>query len=52
MLYEGVEFPIFCARDELVKATPGNAKSLDYIWVRGLQGSRFYHACAVRFMLK
>ena len=61
-----MEWPILCARDEFVQATPGNAKSLDYIWVRGptrgslskslaklpFQGSRFYHASPVRFMLK
>ena len=54
-----------CARDCWVQATPENAATLDYIWVRGatpgclskslaklpFQGSRFYHASAVRFML-
>ena len=53
-----------CARDCWVQATPENAATLDYMWVRGatpgclskslakmpFQGSRFYHACAVRFM--
>ena len=47
-----------------MQATPQNAATLDYIWVRGatpgclskslaklpFQGSRFYHASAVRFM--
>ena len=64
LLYEGFEWPVLCARDEWVQATPENAATLDYIWVRGatpgclskslaklpFQGSRFYHACAVRFM--
>merc|ERR1712185_54440 len=35
LLYEGFEWPILCARDEWVQATPENAKTLDYIWVRG-----------------
>ena len=66
LLYEGFEWPVLCARDEWVQATPENAATLDYIWVRGatpgclskslaklpFQGSRFYHACAVRFMLQ
>ena len=57
---------MLCARDEWVQATPQNAATLDFIWVRGatpgwfskslaklpFQGSRFYHACAVRFMLQ
>ena len=65
-MYEGFEWPVLCARDEWVQATPQNAQTLDYIWVRGprpgclskslaklpFQGSRFYHACAVRFMLR
>ena len=63
-MYEGFEWPVLCARDEWVQATPENAATLDYIWARGatpgclskslaklpFQGSRFYHAPAVRFM--
>ena len=35
ILFEGMEWPSLCAKDEFVQATPGNAKSLDDIWVRG-----------------
>ena len=66
LLYEGCEWPVLCARDEWVQATPENAQTLDYIWVCGttpgclskslaklpFQGSRFYHASAVKFMLQ
>ena len=37
-MYEVFEWPILwhlCARDEWVQATPQNAQTLDYIWVRG-----------------
>ena len=57
---------MLCAKDEWVQATPENCATLDYVWVRGktpaclskslarlpFQGARFYHACAVRFMLQ
>ena len=66
LLYEGFEWPVLCARDEWVQATPENAATLDYIWVRGatpgglskslaklpFRGSRFYRASAVCFMLQ
>ena len=68
ILYEGFPqgFPVFCAKDEWVQATPANCASLDFVWVRGktpaclskslarlpFQGDRLYHACAARVMLQ
>ena len=68
ILYEGFPqgFGVLCAKDEWVQCTPENCATLDFVWVRGkspaclskslarlpFQGARFYHACAVRFMLQ